>query len=199
MADIDNIKKLREKTGAGMMDCKYALAESSGDLEKAVQVLREKGLADLQKKAHRTAKEGIIDAYIHINNRIGVLVEVNCETDFVAKNEDFKQFVHDIAMQVAASSPLYVSREDVDEDLLAKERDIYRTMALSEGKSGDVVEKIAEGRMEKFFAEVCLLEQDFFKNQDMTIKDYLGDIAAKIGENIVIRRFVRLALGEESE
>lgn len=196
--DVDDIKRLREQTGAGMMDCKKALLESSGDFDKAIQVLREKGLADLQKRAHKAAKEGVIEAYIHMKGRLGVMVEVNSETDFVANSEAFQEFAHNIAMQIAAANPLFVSREEVTAEYIEKEREIYRTMALNEGKPGNIVEKIVDGRLEKFFAEVCLLEQAFVKNPDITIRDYLGDVVAKLGENIIIRRFTRYSLGEES-
>lgn len=191
------IKELREKTGCGMMDCKRALEEASGNLDKAIEVLRKKGLAELAKKAGRAAKEGLIDAYIHPGGRIGVLVEVNCETDFVSRNEDFKQFVHDVAMQIAAANPLYVSREHVPDDVIATEKEIYRAQAVQEGKPEQFMEKIVAGRLEKFYQTVCLLEQPFIKNQDITVQDYLGSIVAKIGENISIRRFTRYQLGEE--
>lgn len=190
------VKDLREKTGAGMMACKAALAESSGDMDEAIEILRKKGAADLQKKADRAANEGYIDAYIH-GGRIGVLIEVNCETDFVAKNEDFKQFVHDLAMQVAALKPMYVSSEDVPQNLIDKEMEIYMEAARKEGKPEKILEQIAQGKLSKFFEEICLLDQKFVKNPDITITDYLHDIAAKIGENIKIRRFTRYELGAE--
>lgn len=191
------VKELREKTGCGMMDCKKALEEANGNLERAIEVLRKKGLADLAKKAGRAVKEGLIDAYIHSGGRIGVLIEVNCETDFVARNEDFKNFVHDVAMQVAAASPLYVSREEVPEEVVKSEKEIYRAQAIQEGKPEKFVDKIVTGRLEKFYQAVCLLEQPFIKNQDITVQDYLGSIVAKIGENVSIRRFTRYQLGEE--
>lgn len=191
------IKALRDKTGCGMMDCKRALEESGGDLEKALASLRKKGLADLAKRSGRVAKEGLIDAYIHAHGRIGVLVEVNCETDFVARNADFKIFAHDIAMQIAAATPVYVSRDDVPEDLVAAEREIYLEQALAEGKPEKVMDKIVDGRLEKFYEVVCLLDQPFIKDQNIAVKDYLGEIAAKLGENITIRRFARYQLGEE--
>lgn len=192
----EDIKKLRELTGAGIMDCKQALKETGGNFEKAVEWLRQKGLSALAKRAEREAKEGLIDAYIHFQGRVGVLIEVNCETDFVARNEEFKKFVHDLAMQIAAQSPLYVSREDVPAEVVEKEKSIYYEQLANENKPDHVKEKIVEGKLEKFFEQVCLLDQPFIKNPDIKIKDYLGEMAAKLGENIVIRRFVRFALGE---
>ncbi|KGG80832.1 translation elongation factor Ts [Caloranaerobacter azorensis] len=192
------VKELRERTGAGMLDCKKALVEANGDLEKAVEILRKKGLSKAAKKAGRIAAEGIVDSYIH-GGRIGVLVEVNSETDFVAKNEEFKQFVRDIAMQIAAQSPRYVSREDVPAEVIEKEKEILRQQALNEGKPEHIVEKMVEGRLEKFYKEVCLLEQPFIKDPDVTIKDILTEKIAKIGENIKIRRFVRYEVGEGIE
>ncbi|MCF6093806.1 translation elongation factor Ts [Microaerobacter geothermalis] len=193
------VKELREKTGAGMMDCKKALAEANGDMEKAAEILREKGLAAAAKKAGRIAAEGIVDSYIHAGGRIGVLVEVNCETDFVGKTDEFKAFVKDIAMQIAAANPQYVSREEVPEEVLEKERQILRTQALNEGKPENIVEKMVDGRIGKFFKEVCLLEQPFIKDPDITIENLLKEKIAKIGENISIRRFVRYELGEGLE
>ncbi|WP_427338680.1 translation elongation factor Ts [Caloranaerobacter sp. DY30410] len=192
------VKELRERTGAGMLDCKKALVESNGDLEKAVEILRKKGLSKAAKKAGRIAAEGIVDSYIH-GGRIGVLVEVNSETDFVAKNEEFRQFVRDIAMQIAAQNPKYVSREEVPTEVIEKEKEILRQQALNEGKPEHIVEKMVEGRLEKFYKEVCLLEQPFIKNPDVTIKDILTEKIAKIGENIKIRRFVRYEVGEGIE
>ncbi len=189
------VKELREKTSAGMMDCKKALTESEGDMEKAVELLREKGLAAVAKKANRVASEGLVEAYIH-GGRIGVLVEVNSETDFVAKNEEFKAFVKDVAMQIAASNPQYVSREEVPQDHIEKEKDILRKQALNEGKPEKIVDKMVEGRIEKYYKEVCLLEQDFVKNPDITVGDLLTDKIAKIGENLNIRRFSRFEVGE---
>ncbi len=189
------VKELREKTSAGMMDCKKALTESEGDMEKAVALLREKGLAAVAKKANRVASEGLVEAYIH-GGRIGVLVEVNSETDFVAKNEEFKAFVKDVAMQIAASNPQYVSREEVPQDHIEKEKDILRKQALNEGKPEKIVDKMVEGRIEKYYKEVCLLEQDFVKNPDITVGDLLTDKIAKIGENLNIRRFSRFEVGE---
>ncbi|MDI6630928.1 MAG: translation elongation factor Ts [Bacillota bacterium] len=190
------VKELRERTGAGMMDCKKALTETGGDMEKAILYLREKGLAAAAKRAGRVAKEGLVSAYVHPGNRVGVLVEVNCETDFVAKTEDFKNFVHDIALQIAASRPEYISRDDLPAEVIAREKEILRAQALNEGKPEKVIEKMVEGRIEKFFKETCLLEQPFIKNPDVTVKDLLHEIIGRIGENIVIRRFVRYELGE---
>lgn len=192
----EDIKKLREKTGAGIMDCKEALKETGGDFDKAVEWLRQKGLAALAKRAEREAKEGLIDAYIHFGGRVGVLIEVNCETDFVARNEEFKNFVHDLAMQIAAQAPLYISRDDVPEEVIEKEKEIYREQLEGENKPENIKEKIIEGKLEKFFEQVCLLDQPFIKNPDIKIRDYLGEIAAKLGENIVVRRFTRYVLGE---
>ncbi|MEN1759417.1 translation elongation factor Ts [Anoxynatronum sibiricum] len=192
------VKELREKTGAGMMDCKKALVETDGDMEKAVEVLREKGLAAVAKKAGRIAAEGIVEAYIH-GGRIGVLLEVNSETDFVAKNEEFRNFVKDVAMQIAASNPQYVSREEVPQDMIEKERDILRKQALNEGKPEKIVDKMVEGRIEKYYKEVCLLEQDFVKDPDMTIQQLLTEKVAKIGEHLSIRRFARFEVGEGIE
>ncbi len=192
------VKELREKTGAGMMDCKKALTETDGNLEKAVEALREKGLAAVAKKAGRIAAEGIVEAYIH-GGRIGVLVEVNSETDFVAKNEEFKTFVKDIAMQIAASNPQYVSRDDVPQDMIEKEKEILRKQALNEGKPEKIVDKMVEGRIEKYYKDVCLLEQDFVKDPDMTIRQLLTEKVAKIGENLSIRRFTRYEVGEGIE
>ena len=196
---VDQIKELRAQTGAGMMDCKKALLEAEGDLGEATKILRKKGLADLQERSGRTAKEGIVDCYVHGEGKIGVLVEVNCETDFVARNADFKGFVHDVAMQIAAANPAYVRREEVPEQELENEKDIYKTQALSEGKPEKIVDKIVEGRVEKFYKAVCLLEQPFIKDQDITIESYLGDLACKLGEKIVISRFVRFQLGATAD
>jgi elongation factor Ts len=196
MVEASAVKELRERTGAGMMDCKKALTETNGDMEKAIEILREKGLAAAAKKAGRIASEGIVDAYIHGGGRIGVLIEVNSETDFVGKNEEFRQFVRDMAMQVAASNPLFVRREEVDPQVIAKEREIYRAQALNEGKPEKIVEKMVEGRIEKYYKEICLLEQPFIKDPDKTVTDMLTALIAKIGENISIRRFVRFEKGE---
>jgi elongation factor Ts len=189
------VKELRQKTGVGFMECKSALAEAGGDLEEAVVVLRKRGLASVAKKAGRETKEGIIGSYVH-NGKIGVMVEVNCETDFVARNADFQSLVKDIAMQIAASDPRFVRREEVTEDVLQREREIYMEQARTTGKPEKVLEKIVEGRMEKFFAETCLLEQPFIKDPDMAVRDYLASYIQKIGENIQVRRFVRYRVGE---
>lgn len=190
------VKELRERTGAGMMDCKKALSESGGDMERAVDYLREKGLAAAAKKAGRIATEGLIESYIHGAGRIGVLVEVNCETDFVAKTDEFKALVRDIAMQIAASKPEYVRREEVSAETVTKEKGILRAQALNEGKPEKIVERMVEGRIEKYFKELCLLEQPFIKNPDVTVQQYLTENIAKIGENINVRRFMRFELGE---
>ena len=191
------IKELREKTGAGMMDCKKALTASEGDPEKAVDFLRQKGLASASKKASRTASEGLIESYIHMG-KIGTMVEINCETDFVARTDDFKELAKDIAMHIAAASPVYLSREDVPQDILEREKDIYR--AQIEGKPPHVIEKILEGKLEKFYADTCLLDQIFIKDteQKKSIKNLIDDNIARLGENIVLRRFVRFQLGDTS-
>ncbi len=196
MVSAQTVKELRERTGSGMMDCKKALSESNGDIEKAIEYLREKGLAAAAKKSGRIAAEGLVEAYIHGNGRIGVLVEVNSETDFVAKNEDFKNFVKDVAMQIAAANPQYVRREEVPAEVIQKEKEILTAQALNEGKPEKVVEKMVEGRVEKFFKEICLMEQSFIKNPDKTINDLLVEKIATIGENINIRRFARFEKGE---
>ncbi|TEB06729.1 Elongation factor Ts [Pelotomaculum schinkii] len=193
------VKELRERTGAGMMDCKKALAESGGDIDKAADYLREKGLAAAAKKAGRIAAEGLVESYIHGGGRIGVLVEVNCETDFVAKTDEFKALVKDIAMQIAAAKPEFVKREEVPAEALEHEKAILRAQALNEGKPANIVEKMVEGRVEKYFKEVCLLEQPFIKEPDMSIKQLLTEKISKIGENISIRRFTRYELGEGIE
>ena len=190
------VKELRERTGAGMMDCKKALAETGGDIEKASDYLREKGLAAAAKKSGRIAAEGLVEAYIHGAGRIGVLVEVNCETDFVAKTDEFKNLARDIAMQIAAAKPEFVSREEVPADAIEKEREILRAQALNEGKPEKIVDKMVEGRIEKYYKEVCLLEQPFIKDSDITVKQLITNKIAKIGENINIRRFARYELGE---
>ena len=190
------IKDLRQRTGAGVMDCKMALKESSGDMEKAIDFLRRKGLATAAKKAGRIATDGLIASYIHAGGKMGVLVEVNCETDFVARTEDFQTFVKNIAMHVAAANPQYIRREEVPPHVLEKERDIYRSQARELGKPEKVIEKIVEGKVERFFSEVCLLEQTYIKDTDVTVKEVLDSMIAKIGENISIRRFARFQLGE---
>lgn len=193
------VKELREKTGAGMLDCKKALEDANGDMEKAADLLRERGLAAAAKKAGRIASEGLVESYIHGGGRIGVLVEVNCETDFVAKTDAFREFVKDIAMQIAAASPKYVRREDVPEEELERERTILRNQALNEGKPEKIVDKMVEGRIGKYFEENCLLEQAFIKDPDKTIQQLLQEKIAAIGENISIRRFARFELGEGLE
>lgn len=192
------VKELRERTQAGMMDCKRALEETGGDMEKAVAWLREKGMAAAAKKAGRVAAEGVIDAYIHPGGRVGVLIEVNCETDFVARNESFQQLVRDLAMHIAASKPSYVSREDVPESVLEEERRILRTAALNEGKPEHIVDKIVSGRLEKYFEEACLLEQPFVKDPDKKVRDLIQEYIATLGENITVRRFVRFERGEDA-
>jgi elongation factor Ts len=192
------VKKLREKSGVGMMDCKKALVDCKGDFDKSCEYLREKGLDKASKKSKRPTKEGIIDSYIHLGSKIGVLLEINCETDFVAINEVFKNLSHNIALHIAASAPLYVSKEDVPEEVINKEKDIYKKQALNEGKPESVVDKIAEGRLNKYYQENCLMEQLYVKNNDITISDLIKENIALIGENIVIKRFVRYVLGETS-
>ena len=192
------VKELREKSGAGMMDCKKALTETNGDMDKAVDFLREKGLASVAKKSSRIASEGIVESYIH-GGRIGVLVEVNSETDFVAKNEEFKNFVKDIAMQIAAVAPKYVSREEVPAEEVEHEKNVLTEQARGENKPEHIIEKMVEGRLEKFYEEICLLDQDFIKDSDKKIRDILNELIAKIGENIKIRRFVRYEVGEGLE
>jgi elongation factor Ts len=193
----EQVKELRQKSNAGMMDCKKALLETKGDLAKAEEVLRERGLAQASKKASRATKEGIIESYIHLGSKIGVLLEVNCETDFVARNEMFKSFVHDIALHIAAANPEYVSTEEVPDDIVEKEKEIYRKQALNDGKPEKIVDKIAEGRIKKYYEETVLLEQAFVKDPDKKIGDLLTEKIATIGENMVIKRFCRYVLGEE--
>lgn len=190
------IKQLREKTGVGIMDCKTALKECDGDIDGAVDYLRKKGIATAKKRGGRTTSQGQIQSYIHAGGKIGVLVEANCETDFTGKTDDFTAFVKNLAIQIAASTPIAIDREQVPDDVVEKEKDIYATQARESGKPDKVIEKIVEGKLNKFFAESCLLEQPFVKNPDITVKDLLNDLIAKTGENIVIRRFVRFQLGE---
>ena len=192
--DPQLVKQLREKTNAGFMDCKRALVESSGDLVKAESILRTKGIASAGKKSSRVTKEGIVASYIHLQGKVGVLVEVNCETDFVARNENFRDFVKDITLHIAAAHPLYVSRADVPGNLIEAEREIYK--AQVKGKPDNVAQRIVDGKLDKFYSTVCLLEQAFIKNPDVTIKDLLTSKIAELGENIVIRRFVRYLVGE---
>jgi elongation factor Ts len=191
------VKELRQKTGAGVMACRKALDECDGDIEKAIKHLREKGTAVAEKKSGRAAQEGAIASYIHTGNRIGVLLELNCETDFVARTDEFQNLVKDIAMQIAAKRPLYIKREDVPEAEIENEKSVLKTQALNEGKPERVIEKIIEGRLEKFFSNVCLLEQEFIKDPDKTIGNLIVEKIATIGENIVVRRFTRYELGEE--
>jgi len=195
-ASTEEVLKLRQRTGLGMMDCKRALEEAKGDAERAVEILRAKGLATAQKKATRTAAEGRIHAYIHHNGRVGVLVEVNCETDFVAKNEQFQAFLQDLCLHICAASPVAVRREEVPESIVERERRIAREQAA--GKPDKVLEKIVEGKVNKWFAENVLLEQPFVKDPDRTVKDLLTDLVARTGENIVIQRFARFEVGEET-
>jgi elongation factor Ts len=197
MAEVNPalVKQLRDKTNAGMMDCKKALVESAGDLNKAEEILRKKGIAGASKKASRSAKEGVIASYIHLQGKVGVLVEINCETDFVAKNENFRDLVKDITLHIAAAHPLYVSRDQVPAEILEREREIYRAQVV--GKPANVVEKIVDGKLEKYFSTVCLLDQAFIKNPDQTINDVVALKIAELGENIVIRRFTRYAVGED--
>lgn len=192
------VKELREKTGAGMLDCRNALVEVNGDVDKAIDLLREKGLSQAAKKSSRIAAEGLVDSYIH-GGRIGVLIEVNTETDFVAKNDEFKEFVRDLAMQVAAANPKYISIEDVPEEEVNKEKEILVHQVVNEGKPEHVAEKIVEGRLGKFYEQICLLEQPFIKDTNIKVKDLLNDKISKIGENIVIRRFERYEVGEGLE
>lgn len=192
----DIVKQLREQTGAGIMDCKAALNESGGDLEKAVEWLRKKGVANAAKKSGRATNEGVVESYIHPGSRLGVLIEVNCETDFVAKTEAFKTLARDLAMQVAAASPRVVKREDVPQELLDKEMEIYRTQAANENKPAAVQDRIAQGKLEKFYQESVLLEQSFIKDPTRMVHQVITDVIAKVGENITVRRFVRFHLGE---
>ncbi|HSZ79804.1 MAG TPA: translation elongation factor Ts [Chthoniobacterales bacterium] len=198
MAEVNPtlVKQLRDKTNAGMMDCKKALVESDGDLAKAEDLLRKKGIASASKKASRSAKEGVVASYIHLQGKVGVLVEINCETDFVAKNDNFRDFVKDITLHIAAAHPLYVSRDQVPLSSVERERDIYRAQVT--GKPANIVEKIVEGKIDKFYSGVCLLDQAFIKNPEQTIKDLVALKIAELGENIVIRRFARYAVGEET-
>lgn len=198
MATIDAkmVKQLREKTGAGIMDCKAALSECDADVEKAVDFLRKKGLATAKKRAGRETSEGIIHSYIHMGGKIGVMVEVNCESDFVAKTDDFIEFAKNISMHIAASNPVGIIEEDVSEDLINREKEIYRQQVIEMGKPEKMIDKIVEGKLRKFFQESCLMNQPYVRNPDITISDLLNDVIAKIGENIKIKRFVRYQLGE---
>lgn len=192
------VKTLREKTGAGMMDCKKALTETGGDEAKAVDWLREKGIAKAAKRAGRAASEGFIGSYIHSNGKLGVIVEVKCETDFVARSDKFQDFAKNVAMQVAAANPVCLSAEDVPAELVAKEREIYKKQAMEEGKPENIAEKIVEGRLKKYYKEICLLEQPFIKDDKVTVQDLLNELVAVLGENIQIGRFKRMALGEDA-
>lgn len=195
----EQVRALREKTGVGLMDCKEALKATGGNMDKAVDYLREKGLAKLAKRSARAATEGLVGSYIHTGGKIGAMVEVNCETDFVAKTDDFQAFVKDVVMQITAANPIYIAREDIPDDVKEKEKEIYRNQAKESGKPDKILDKIAEGKLEKFFQEVCLLEQPFIKDPDVTIKKLLEGLVTKLGEKILIRRFVRFQLGETSE
>ncbi len=190
------VKELREKTGAGMMDCKKALAEAGGDTDKAETVLREKGIAKAASKEGRATKEGIIATYVHPGDKLGVMVEINCETDFVARTDQFKEFARDIAMHVAAINPVCVSREEVDQNLIEKEREIYRNQALKDGKPENIVDKIVDGRIDKYYSEIVLLEQPFVKDGDKTVEEIVKETVASLGENMQIKRFARFRLGE---
>lgn len=190
------VKELREKSGAGMMDCKNALTESNGDFEKAMDVLRKKGMAKAAKRADREAKEGTIYAYIHPGSKLGVLVEVNCETDFVANTDDFQGFAKNVAMHIAAANPLAIRREELDQAVVDKEMEIFKDQAKASGKPDNIIEKIAQGRLEKYYSEVCLLEQAYVKDMDITIQQLLTETIAKVGENISIKRFARFRIGE---
>lgn len=190
------VKQLREKTGAGIMDCKQALSESNGDISKAVDFLRKKGLATAAKRAGRATTEGIIESYIHMDSKLGVLVEINCETDFVAKNDDFKEFAKNIAMHIAATNPVSIRPEDVPKETIDKEREIYRGQVLEMGKPEKIVDKIVDGKLKKYFKENCLMNQAYVRDPNITIEDLLNEMVAKIGENITIKRFARFKIGE---
>ncbi len=191
------VKELRGKTGVGMMDCKKALVETSGDFEKAVEFLRKKGLADAAKRSGRTVKEGLVCSYIHTGGRVGVLLELNCETDFVARTEDFQELAKNLSMHIAAASPEYVDAEEIPGDVIEKEKEIYRSRALEEGKPEKVMDKIVDGRLKKFYEEVCLLAQPYVRDTDISVKAYIDSVIAKTGEHIALKRFTRYLLGEE--
>ena len=197
--DASVVKELREKTGAGMMDCKKALVETSGNIDKAIDFLRKSGIAKAEKKGDRTAKEGLVFSYIHHGGRLGVLVELNCETDFVAKTDGFSDLAHNIAMQIAATSPLAVTRKDIDQTLLDKEKEIFTDQAKESGKPKEIIGKIVDGRLEKFYAESCLMEQQFIKDPDRKIGDLITDAVSTLGENIIINQFSRFSVGESKE
>jgi elongation factor Ts len=192
------VKELREKTNAGIMDCKAALQETQGDMQKAIDYLRQKGLAVAQKRAGKIASEGMVHSYIHAGGKIGVMVEVNCETDFTARNEVFGDFVKNLAMHIAATNPLAIDREGLAQEVVAREKEIYRAQALETGKPENIVDKIAEGKLNKFYQEVCLLEQAYVRDTDIAIEDLLNELRAKTGENVIVRRFIRYQLGEDS-
>ncbi len=192
------VKELREKTNAGIMDCKAALQETQGNMEKAVDYLRQKGLAVARKRAGRTASEGLVHSYIHAGGKIGVMVEVNCETDFTARSEAFTDFVRNVAMHIAATNPLAIVREDLDPAVLTREQEIYRAQALESGKPEKIADKIVEGKLNKFYKEVCLLEQPYVRDTDITVEDLLNELRVKTGENLVVRRFTRYQLGEDT-
>ena len=193
---IELVKDLRQRTGAGVIDCKTALQEAKGDVDAAIEYLRRKGLATAAKKAGRIATDGLVSSYIHAGGKMGVLVEVNCETDFVAKTEDFQNFVKNIAMHIAATNPQYIRREEIPAEVLEREKRIYQSQAVDSGKPEKVIDKIAQGKMERFYSEVCLLEQTYFKDSDLTVKEVIDAMIGKVGENISIRRFARFQLGE---
>lgn len=197
MSELDAIKELRARTGAGVLDCKKAVIESKGDIQKAVDILRKKGIAKAESKAGREAKEGIIEAYIHPGAKLGVLLELNCETDFVARNQEFKNLAHDVAMHIAASDPVSVSREDVPKEIVQREREIYAEQAKASGKPDNVIPRVVEGRLEKYYKENCLLEQPFVKDPDRTVRDIVTEAIARLGENIFVQRFQRFKVGEE--
>jgi elongation factor Ts len=194
--DSKLVKELRDRTGAGIMDCKKALIEAQGDIEKAIEVLRKLGLAKAEKKLDREAKDGRVDAYIHHGAKLGVLIEVNCETDFVASTDEFKELVHNLALQVAATNPIAVKREDIPPEIIEREKRIYEEQARKEGKPEKVIEKIVQGRLEKFYQEVCLLEQPYIKDPNITVGELIKQYIAKLGENIVVKRFARFKIGE---
>jgi elongation factor Ts len=191
------VKDLRDKTAAGMMDCKKALSETNGDMEKAIDLLRQKGLAVAAKRAGRATSEGVIETYIHAGGKLGVMVELGCETDFVAKNDSFREFARDIAMHIAAANPVSITREDVPDEVLAREKEIYIQQAIESGKPANIAEKMVGGKVEKFLAEICLLEQKYVKNPDLSIQDLLNELVGKMGENISIKRFARFQVGVE--
>ena len=196
--DATIVKKLREKTGAGMMDCKKALVETDGDIDKAVDFLRKSGIAKAEKKGERTAKEGLVFSYIHHGGRLGVLLELNCETDFVAKTEGFTDLANNISMQIAATNPLSISRDEIDQAVLDREKEIFADQAKESGKPDNIIDKIVEGRVEKYYAESCLLEQQYIKDPDRKVLDLITESVATLGENIVVNRFIRFAIGESS-